>query len=55
MDASSQNKMPAETQDKKAELERRGYRISHLSALEIEELLELIEQEQAARDWRSSL
>jgi hypothetical protein len=41
--------------DKKAKLESLGYSTSHLSSLEIDELLQQIEQEQSAKDWRSKL
>jgi hypothetical protein len=55
MSTISQNKITAEARDKKAKLESLGYSTSHLSSLEIDELLKRIEHEQSAKDWRSRL
>jgi hypothetical protein len=55
MDSVPQNKMSAKTLDRMVKLESMGYHTSHLSALEIEELLKRIEQEQPATEWRSKL
>ena len=41
--------------DKKAQLESLGYRTGHLSASQIEELMELLERKKPDRDWRLKL
>jgi hypothetical protein len=55
MNTAPPDKIAEATRDKKAKLESRGYSTSHLSSLEIDELLKRIEQEQSASDWRSRL
>jgi hypothetical protein len=47
--------LTAATQAKKAKLESLGYCTSHLSSLEIDELLKRVEPDRPATDWRSKL
>jgi len=55
MNTASPDKIAESTRNKRAKLESLGYSTSHLSSLEIDELLKRIEQEQSANDWRSRL
>jgi hypothetical protein len=55
MNTAPPDKLAEAPRDKKAKLESLGYSTSHLSSLEIDELLNRIEQQQSANDWRSRL
>ena len=41
--------------EKRAQLERLGYRTRHLSSAEVDEVMRAVEREQASGDWRSKL
>jgi hypothetical protein len=55
MNTAPREKITAATQAKKAKLESLGYCTSHLSCLEIDELLKRVEPDRPATDWRSKL
>jgi hypothetical protein len=55
MDIASKDKKPVTANNKIAKLESLGYRTSHLSTLEVDELLKRLEVEQPSEDWRSKL